>query len=121
MAFPAELHLVHFNTKYSCVLEGKKHPDGLAVLSVLLKQGYNNNNYNFLNLAAQVTNPGDTSDIAGFSLAGLLPNDKSFYRYQGSLTTPGCEEVVTWTVFANTVEISEAQVTMHIISCETVN
>ncbi|CAB4000264.1 Carbonic anhydrase 2, partial [Paramuricea clavata] len=109
MAFPAELHLVH--TKYSSVHEGKKHPDGLAVLSVLLKEGHNNDNdnYNFLNLAAQVTKPGDTSDIAGFSLAGLLPNDKSFYRYQGSLTTPGCEEVVTWTVFAKTVEISEAQ------------
>jgi carbonic anhydrase len=45
------------------------------------------------------------------SLMGLLPNDKSFYRYNGSLTTPGCEQVVTWTVFANAVEVSDAEVT----------
>ncbi len=42
---------------------------------------------------------------------GLLPRKKTFYRYAGSLTTPGCQEVVTWTVFSNVVEISESQVT----------
>ncbi|CAB4045364.1 Hypothetical predicted protein, partial [Paramuricea clavata] len=104
------LHLVHLNTKYSNDAEGKKNADGLAVLSVLLRQGGHNNKFNFLNRAAQEVNkPNDKTKITVSSLIDLLPNDKSFYRYNGSLTTPGCEEVVTWTVFANAVQISEAQ------------
>jgi len=30
----------------------------------------------------------------------------AFYRYQGSLTTPGCNEVVRWTVFQDTMKIN---------------
>lgn len=44
-------------------------------------------------------------------LRTFLPrNLDSFYRYSGSLTTPTCNEVVTWTVFANAIPISEKQV-----------
>lgn len=44
-------------------------------------------------------------------LKGLLPSDaSSFYRYQGSLTTPFCQEIVTWTVFDNPVSVSKKQV-----------
>ena len=41
----------------------------------------------------------------------LLPSDTSkFYRYMGSLTTPTCNQVVVWTLFEDTVKISENQV-----------
>ena len=54
------------------------------------------------------------SGIQAFEFDSLLPTDKSkFYRYNGSLTTPTCNEVVTWTVFKDYVEISQAQVNMH--------
>ena len=46
-----------------------------------------------------------------FPLVNLLPTDKTnYYRYNGSLTTPTCNEAVTWTVFNDPVEISQAQV-----------
>ena len=40
--------------------------------------------------------------IQDFNLKKILPDNpekEDFYRYTGSLTTPGCNEVVTWTVF----------------------
>ena len=37
----------------------------------------------------------------------LLPADRSFYRFPGSLTTPICNEVVAWYVMKNAIELSE--------------
>lgn len=48
-----------------------------------------------------------------FALASLLPSALGllrYYRYSGSLTTPGCEPAVLWTVFESTVPIGRAQV-----------
>lgn len=46
-----------------------------------------------------------------FSLRDLLPNSMAkFYRYSGSLTTPACNEIVTWTVFDEAITASEKQV-----------
>ena len=43
-------------------------------------------------------------------LNDILPQDiQSFYRFSGSLTTPYCNEVVTWTVFSNPTFMSSAQ------------
>jgi carbonic anhydrase len=37
-------------------------------------------------------------------------NGPAYYYYKGSLTTPGCNEVVNWIVMENTIAISEYQV-----------
>ena len=54
---------------------------------------------------------GTSTTMAPFPLDLLLPNDKeNLYRFEGSLTTPGCFETVTWTVLQDTVKISQSQV-----------
>src|SRR5690348_17540103 len=53
-----------------------------------------------------------SSDLAGASVnaAAMLPADLSYYRYNGSLTTPPCSEGVKWLVLRDPVELSAAQI-----------
>lgn len=52
---------------------------------------------------------GNSTDLKGVKLP--LPEDlSSYYRYDGSLTTPTCNEAVTWTVFETPIKISSSQV-----------
>lgn len=60
---------------------------------------------------------GSSTVIPNFRLSDLLPSARelhSYYRYVGSMTTPGCEQAVAWTVFHRTLSISSRQVRAHI-------
>lgn len=49
--------------------------------------------------------------VPDFSTNSLLPKRKeNFYRYEGSLTTPGCDEVVVWTVMTDPITATPSQV-----------
>lgn len=51
--------------------------------------------------------------IPSFRLSDLVPSARelhSYYRYVGSMTTPGCEQAVAWTLFHRTLPISSRQV-----------
>ncbi|KAM5191689.1 carbonic anhydrase 15-like [Mantella aurantiaca] len=113
--FPLELHIVHMNAKYSSITEAKKDPQGLAVLGILITVG-ESDNPNYTPLVSAMKNVSLEGDYVlltpTFPLASLLPtHDKlsSYYRYQGSLTTPDCSQAVIWTVFEHPVTISRTQ------------
>jgi len=59
-----------------------------------------------------IPGPGKESKVGGVTInaAELLPEDHSFYRYPGSMTTPICNEVATWYVMKSAIELSEAQI-----------
>ncbi|XP_055466170.1 carbonic anhydrase 15-like [Psammomys obesus] len=111
-----EMHLVHLNTKYQSLGDARIQPDGLAVLAVLLLEE-DRDNTNFSAIVSGLKNlssPGTSVNLTStFPLASLLPSALGllrYYRYSGSLTTPGCEPAVLWTVFENTIPIGRAQV-----------
>lgn len=68
----------------------------------------------FMMMAFLSLSQGDSVDLAStFCLNNLLPskaNLSKYYRYQGSLTTPDCAEVVVWTLFEEPIPISQSQV-----------
>lgn len=109
--YSGELHLVHWNTKYPSFGEAAKHPDGLSVLGVFLKPGRKNEELD--KVVQQLKNvefKNQTAKIPGSIDPSLfLPNENSYFTYQGSLTTPPCSECVIWIVFKEPIEVSEAQ------------
>ncbi|NXX60940.1 CAH9 anhydrase, partial [Scopus umbretta] len=117
--FPAEVHVVHYNTKYDSVKEAMVHTDGLAVLGAFLEVGPTENPYyqEILEHLYKIRQEGDEVLVPGFNVAGLLPaNLKHYFHYNGSLTTPPCYQTVKWTVFNQTMLLSHDQMSVLVTS-----
>lgn len=96
--YPLEAHFVHTDKV-----------GHLAVVAVFFKLGKANPD-----LEKLLQNiPSKDQDIAikvPFDTDALIPNDKEYYRFNGSLTTPPCSEGVRWFVIKETQTISTEQV-----------
>ncbi|KAM6301581.1 LOW QUALITY PROTEIN: carbonic anhydrase 9 [Podargus strigoides] len=117
--FPAEIHVVHYNTKYNSFKEAMVHPDGLAVLGAFLEVGPRENPYyqEILEHLYEIQRTGEEVLVSGFNIAGLLPaNLKLYFHYNGSLTTPPCYQTVKWTIFNQTLQLSHDQMSMLLMS-----
>lgn len=94
-------------------MDASNHADGLAVLALMVQLGAEDNVHwaAILNKLNDITEEGTEVTLSTkVSLKELLPdNTSTFYRYFGSLTTPGCQEIVTWTVFDTPIVVSENQ------------
>ncbi|XP_047736802.1 putative carbonic anhydrase 3 [Hyalella azteca] len=113
--YPMELHLVHYKAQYGDMMNALRYADGVAVLAVLFEVS-SRDNPALAPVLQQVQNirrgrgTPMTPVNAPYAVASLLPDDtKSFYRYEGSLTSPPCNEVVIWTVFKEPVHVSQNQ------------
>ncbi|HTT13921.1 MAG TPA: carbonic anhydrase family protein [Burkholderiaceae bacterium] len=98
--FAMVAHLVH------------KDADGkLAVVAVLLSTGHDNP---FIKtLWANLPNDKEMEhavDAVTINVADLLPKDRAYYTFTGSLTTPPCSEGVTWFVLKHPASISKSEV-----------
>ncbi|XP_073685531.1 carbonic anhydrase 14 [Garra rufa] len=110
--YPAEIHVVHFNTKYANLAEAASKADGLAVLGGFIGIGlHDNDNYEkILSALTDISIEESDTEIPGFNVRHLLPDSLDrFYRYNGSLTTPPCFQTVSWTVFNDSIRVSRRQ------------
>ena len=96
--FPLELHLVH-----------RAEDGALAVLAVVFQEG--DENPALAPLVAESLSRGQTRKLTEpLDIRPLLPKKLSYFRLNGSLTTPPCSEGVTWVVFSSPVTASKAQI-----------
>lgn len=108
--YQGEVHFVHLkkgNTAYSA-------PGDLAVLGFFLEMDDSSPTKNWFDytiddmIGAKVQGKSETApeSLPGWSAAQMLPDNlDGFWRYDGSLTTPTCDEVVTWTVFETPIKM----------------
>jgi carbonic anhydrase len=82
----------------------------LAVVAVMLDKGSANPAIDSIwkNLPAEKEK--ETATNATVDAAQLLPADKGYFTFQGSLTTPPCSENVRWFVLKNPVTITESEI-----------
>jgi len=99
-SFPLEAHFVHANDAGE-----------LAVVAVMFEEGEENKALTEL-WAKMPQNVGDTNPIDAKNLDALLPKDRDYYRFNGSLTTPPCTEGVRWLVMKNAITLSATQIEM---------
>ncbi|XP_076460810.1 carbonic anhydrase 14-like [Babylonia areolata] len=115
MAFPLELHIVSYNSDlYSHISQAVTEKQGLAILAVMFEMSDKDNKDldPIIKALGQIRDPEARKQvkIEAMSLRKLLPRESSqYYRYNGSLTTPGCFESVVWTIFAKPCPISHRQ------------
>jgi len=96
--YPMEIHFVHADR------------DGnLAVIGVFVKKGAENAALARLWKVLPQKKDEKTAPENAAATA-LLPKDRSYFRFNGSLTTPPCTEGVRWFVMKTPIEASEAQI-----------
>merc|ERR1712242_583062 len=115
VSHPVEFHLVHHKAIYDNLSHALENPedDTLAVLAVFGEIAEQDNpklNPLMDHLTAVETSFGEEQEIPGYAVNNFLPDRIGrFFRYTGSLTTPGCFEIVSWIVSQTAIPISEAQ------------
>jgi carbonic anhydrase len=96
-SFPMEVHFVHQATD-----------GGLAVVGLLIEEGGQNGAFQPVVDAFSAAE----GTISLESLAALLPSDKAYFTYPGSLTTPACTEGLRWILLKAPVSLSAEQISV---------
>ena len=98
-SFPMEMHMVHKS------VDGK-----LAVVAVFIENGEENK---VLKAAwdKMPEHAGERQTLSQMNLSAtqLLPNNKEYAQFNGSLTTPPCSEGVNWVVLKTPIQMSKQQ------------
>ena len=97
--FPMELQLLH-----------KSAQGHLLVIAVMVKEGPASPALSAI-INKAPTQPGEVYESAeAISLTQLLPQQRTYMRYSGSLTSPPCWENVMWVVLTEPITVPKAQI-----------
>ncbi len=97
--FEMSLHLVHKDA------EGR-----LAVVALLLERGPAHPAVQMVWNSLPLEKHQERAAYQAIDLESLLPADRGYYHYMGSLTTPPCSEGVQWVVMRHPVPVAADQI-----------
>lgn len=95
-SYPLEVHFVH-----------RSERGALTVVGVLFEEGRANP---ALQQMIEHARADDEADRVVIDPRAFLPASAGYFRYEGSLTTPPCSEIVNWVVMATPVTASPEQI-----------
>jgi len=100
VASQMEMHLVHSDAATG----------NITVLGVLLEEGAENPALAKVWANIPTTKKTEVTTSISLSLSDLLPANKDYYTYTGSLTTPPCSQGLQWILFKESMKLSTAQI-----------
>jgi carbonic anhydrase len=100
-SFPLEAHFVH------ATADGK-----LAVVAVMFEEAKESNAVISKIWSKFPLKESEKTELtlSTEEIQALIPSDKDYYKFMGSLTTPPCSQEVKWHVIKKPLAISKAQV-----------
>uniref|UniRef100_A0A7N6APR7 Carbonic anhydrase n=1 Tax=Anabas testudineus TaxID=64144 RepID=A0A7N6APR7_ANATE len=110
--YPMELHIVHMKQHYTDLKTALADTEGVAVLGFFYERSNSENRKYDAIIKSLKSIKATITSLLPISLAQLIPSQQnltSYYRYKGSLTTPGCSQSVIWTVFESPIPLNEDQ------------
>ncbi len=114
-----ELTQFHFHSPSEHAVAGKRsamevhfvhtHQDGrIAVLGAFLEAGGHNEAFSAVMKVAPAKPGGEAPTESVVDPRQMVPGPLDSWRYEGSLTTPPCSQIVSWVVFARTVSVAQS-------------
>ncbi|XP_027755959.1 carbonic anhydrase 3-like isoform X3 [Empidonax traillii] len=109
--YAGELHVLHWNPKYSNYLDARRRTDGVAVLAIFLQVGETPKPEmkRILEEINAIKTKGKEVPFPNFDPSILFPKSHDYWTYHGSFTTPPCEECVTWIILREPIIVSSDQ------------
>merc|ERR1712181_121250 len=114
---PMEMHLVHYKVSFPSFGEAVDEglPDSLAVVGIFFEVSDLDEEEDFSETAAQMKNIEKAQSSVEFRPNQTFPFLKdldleSVYRYEGSLTTPPCNQIIEWIVVRKPLKIGRNQI-----------
>lgn len=99
-AFPMNIHFVH-----------KNDAGEIVVIGVMVKEGNENPGIRTLwTHAPAKEGPPVSPEGVKFNPGNLLPRERDYYTYQGSLTTPPCTEPIRFFILKTPINMSREQI-----------
>uniref|UniRef100_A0A383WNC4 Carbonic anhydrase n=1 Tax=Tetradesmus obliquus TaxID=3088 RepID=A0A383WNC4_TETOB len=113
--YPMEMHIVHFVKKDQLPACGDAGcPVVLGVMLALTNDESKVTPELRKVIEAMPLNEGRNATIQGaLDVDALLPKDRSYFTYEGSLTTPPCSEGLLWHVLTNPIYITDDLLTRY--------